>query len=88
MGLRCASQTAEVDPDIDVALAAIAARVRSLRRDRSLTLAELAAKTGISESTLSRLESGQRRPNLELLLPVGPCAARLARRDRRAAGDR
>jgi transcriptional regulator with XRE-family HTH domain len=60
-----------VDADIDVALAAIGARLRSLRRDRSLTLAELAAKTGISESTLSRLESGQRRPNLELLLPLG-----------------
>ncbi len=27
-------------------------------------------ETGISKSTLSRLESGQRRPSLELLLPV------------------
>ena len=30
----------------------------------------LAAKTGISKSTLSRLESGQRKPSLELLLPL------------------
>ena len=34
------------------------------------TLAALSAATGISVSTLSRLESGQRRPTLELLLPL------------------
>ncbi|MBF8193427.1 helix-turn-helix domain-containing protein [Nonomuraea sp. K274] len=45
-------------------------RLRRLRRDRGLTLADLAVATGISESTLSRLESGGRRPNLELLLPL------------------
>ena len=33
-------------------------------------LTELAAATGISKSTLSRLESGQRKPSLELLLPI------------------
>jgi quercetin dioxygenase-like cupin family protein len=35
-----------------------------------MTLSELSASTGISISTLSRLESGQRRPTLELLLPL------------------
>ena len=35
-----------------------------------MTLTELAAVTGISKSTLSRLESGQRKPSLELLLPI------------------
>lgn len=30
----------------------------------------MAAKTAISKSTLSRLESGERRPSLELLLPL------------------
>ncbi len=30
----------------------------------------LAKQTGISKSTLSRLESGQRKPSLELLLPL------------------
>jgi transcriptional regulator with XRE-family HTH domain len=45
-------------------------RLRALRRKRGVTLAGLAAATGISESTLSRLESGQRRPNLELLRPL------------------
>jgi transcriptional regulator with XRE-family HTH domain len=33
-------------------------------------LTALAATTGISKSTLSRLEAGQRRPSLELLLPI------------------
>lgn len=35
-----------------------------------MTLAALAEVTGISKSTLSRLESGHRRPSLELLLPI------------------
>jgi transcriptional regulator with XRE-family HTH domain len=35
-----------------------------------MTLAELSAVTGISTSTLSRLESGGRKPTLELLLPL------------------
>ena len=47
-----------------------ATRLRALRRQRGGTLAELSAATGISVSTLSRLESGQRRPTLELLLPL------------------
>jgi transcriptional regulator with XRE-family HTH domain len=33
-------------------------------------LTELAAATGISKSTLSRLETGLRKPSLELLLPI------------------
>jgi transcriptional regulator with XRE-family HTH domain len=35
-----------------------------------VTLEQLAESTGISVSTLSRLESGQRRPTLEQLLPL------------------
>ena len=42
-------------------------RVRTLR---NMTLTQLAAATGISKSTLSRLETGQRKPSLELLLPI------------------
>lgn len=45
-------------------------RLRALRRNRGLTLAAIAERTGISQSTLSRLESGKRRPTLELLLPL------------------
>ncbi|WP_017586404.1 XRE family transcriptional regulator [Nocardiopsis ganjiahuensis] len=45
-------------------------RLRALRRARGITLADLSATIGVSESTLSRLESGQRRATLELLLPL------------------
>lgn len=51
-------------------LKAVGPRLRAIRRQRGVTLADLAAATGISESTLSRLESGRRRANLELLLPL------------------
>jgi len=55
---------------LDDVLAAIGPRLRALRQQRAMTLADLSAATEISVSTLSRLESGQRRPNLELLLPL------------------
>ena len=48
----------------------IGPRLRALRRGRGLTLETLAAGTGISVSTLSRLESGRRRPTLDLLIPL------------------
>jgi transcriptional regulator with XRE-family HTH domain len=41
-----------------------------VREQRGITLTALAQTTGISKSTLSRLESGQRRPTLELLLAL------------------
>ncbi|MBB5867934.1 transcriptional regulator with XRE-family HTH domain [Allocatelliglobosispora scoriae] len=59
-----------MDKDLDQALTAVGPRLRALRQQRDTTLAELSATTGISVSTLSRLESGDRRPNLELLLPL------------------
>jgi len=49
---------------------AVGPRLRALRARRDVTLAALATETGISVSTLSRLESGQRKPTLELLLPL------------------
>ena len=54
----------------DRELAGVGHRLRSLRQQRELTLAQLAEQTGISVSTLSRLESGGRKPTLELLLPL------------------
>ena len=54
----------------DTTLDTVGPRLRALRRQRETTLAELSAATGISVSTLSRLESGVRRPSLELLLPL------------------
>jgi transcriptional regulator with XRE-family HTH domain len=45
-------------------------RLKRLRSQRGVTLTALSEVTGISKSTLSRLETGQRRPSLELLLPL------------------
>jgi transcriptional regulator with XRE-family HTH domain len=45
-------------------------RLKKIRAQRDVTLTDLAERTGISKSTLSRLENGQRRPSLELLLPL------------------
>ncbi|SBT42688.1 helix-turn-helix domain-containing protein [Micromonospora narathiwatensis] len=59
-----------MDDNFDQALSAVGPRLRALRQQRNTTLAELSASTGISVSTLSRLESGTRRPTLELLLPL------------------
>ncbi|TYB45247.1 helix-turn-helix domain-containing protein [Actinomadura chibensis] len=51
-------------------LAGVGPRLRRLRQERGITLTALSETTGISVSTLSRLESGKRRPSLELLLPL------------------
>jgi transcriptional regulator with XRE-family HTH domain len=56
--------------DFEDVLEAVGPRLRAARLERGATLAELAESTGISVSTLSRLESGQRKPTLELLLPL------------------
>jgi transcriptional regulator with XRE-family HTH domain len=55
---------------ITTALAEVGPRLKRARVRRGITLTDLAAETGISKSTLSRLETGQRKPSLELLLPI------------------
>jgi len=57
------------DGDLDV-VAGVGSRLREVRRARRMTLADLAARTGLSASTLSRLETGRMRPTLEQLLPL------------------
>jgi transcriptional regulator with XRE-family HTH domain len=54
----------------DRAVADVPARLKAVRTRRGMTLMEVADQTGISKSTLSRLETGQRRPTLELLLAL------------------
>jgi len=56
--------------DIAAALEDVGPRLRCIRSTRGLTLTDLASATSISKSTLSRLENGQRRPTLELLLAL------------------
>ena len=54
----------------DEVLAGVGPRLRRIRKEKEVTLAALSEATGISVSTLSRLESGRRKPSLELLLPI------------------
>jgi transcriptional regulator with XRE-family HTH domain len=56
--------------DTSRTLDAVGPRLKELRQRRDITLSDLAAETGISTSTLSRLEAGLRRPTLEQLLPL------------------
>jgi transcriptional regulator with XRE-family HTH domain len=55
---------------LSVAPEQVGLRLKRLRTQRRITLTALAEMTGISKSTLSRLESDQRRPTLELLLAL------------------
>ncbi|MEU3349789.1 helix-turn-helix transcriptional regulator [Streptomyces sp. NPDC006700] len=49
-------------------LAAMSPRLRAAREQRGATLTEVSRATGISLSTLSRIETGRRKPTLEVLL--------------------
>ena len=57
-------------PAIAATLDLVGPRLKRVRSQRGVTLNDLSERTGISKSTLSRLENGQRRPSLELLLPL------------------
>jgi transcriptional regulator with XRE-family HTH domain len=63
-------QSRGVDDSLDRTLDAVGPRLKHLRQRRDITLSDLAEETGISTSTLSRLEAGLRRPTLEQLLPL------------------
>lgn len=61
---------ADMDHSPDRTLDAVGPRLKRLRQRRGITLNDLSEETGISTSTLSRLEAGLRRPTLEQLLPL------------------
>jgi transcriptional regulator with XRE-family HTH domain len=48
----------------------VRARLRSLRQALGLSLDELAARTNLSPSTISRVETGNRTISLDILLPL------------------
>ncbi|MEV0115757.1 XRE family transcriptional regulator [Streptomyces sp. NPDC050844] len=69
--VAAATESADGDEaNLDGVLAEVGPRLRRVRKERGATLAALSQSTGISVSTLSRLESGRRKPSLELLLPI------------------
>jgi transcriptional regulator with XRE-family HTH domain len=59
-----------ISPAVTTVLAEVGSRLKQARARRGISLTALAGETGISKSTLSRLETGHRRPSLELLLPI------------------
>ncbi|MFK4687177.1 helix-turn-helix domain-containing protein [Streptomyces pristinaespiralis] len=54
--------------EVDGTLAAMGPRLRATREQRGATLAGISCATGISPSTLSRIETGRRKPTLEVVL--------------------
>ena len=53
---------------IEDALAAFAARVVQLRRQSGMTQGQLAARAGLKQSNLSKLERGDHRPLIDTVL--------------------
>jgi transcriptional regulator with XRE-family HTH domain len=62
--------TGRMRSSVEAAVAGAGDRLRRIRTERRMTLTLVGEITGISKSTLSRLENGQRRPTLELLLAL------------------
>lgn len=69
-GSQAESAEAERQDAIRQSLAGVGVRLRARRTEQGRTLEEVAELAGMSMSTLSRLESGKRKPSLELLLPL------------------
>lgn len=63
-------QNVRMEDTMNQMLDALGPRLKHYRLKRDVTLEGLAWETGISISTLSRLEAGLRRPTLEQLLPL------------------
>jgi transcriptional regulator with XRE-family HTH domain len=62
--MATSSRTSPVDHRV------VGHRLRDLRTRRELSLAEVTRATGISTSTVSRLESGERKASVEHLVPL------------------
>ncbi|QCX73747.1 DNA-binding transcriptional repressor PuuR [Streptomyces sp. YIM 121038] len=56
--------------DVARTLAAMGPRLRAVRERRGVTLAAVSRATGVSSSTLSRIETGRRKPTLEVVLQL------------------
>jgi transcriptional regulator with XRE-family HTH domain len=51
-------------------------RVRAYRREQGLTIADLAARAGVSDTTVWRVESGRTRPHLGTILLISRALGR------------
>jgi transcriptional regulator with XRE-family HTH domain len=69
MGVRWGVENTSA-AEIAAVLEGVGGRLKRVRAQRRMTLVDVATATGISKSTMSRLETGQRRPTLELLLAL------------------
>lgn len=58
------------DPTLDPASAALCQRVTELRKEKGLTLDQLAAASGVSRSMLSQIERGQANPTLAVTFRI------------------
>ncbi|AYL34086.1 MULTISPECIES: helix-turn-helix domain-containing protein [Streptomyces] len=58
------------EDDVARTLAAMGPRLRAVRERRGVTLSDVCRATGISPSTLSRIETGRRKPTLEVVLQL------------------
>ncbi|EFL43398.1 helix-turn-helix domain-containing protein [Streptomyces griseoflavus] len=56
--------------DVARTLSAMGPRLRAVRERRGVTLTDVCCATGISPSTLSRIETGRRKPTLEVVLQL------------------
>ena len=71
-GLAIFARTAREDAmaELDEIEQVVRTRLRSLRNTLGLSLDELAARTNLSPSTISRVETGKRTISLDILLPL------------------
>jgi transcriptional regulator with XRE-family HTH domain len=65
------SGTEPPEASVDEFVRAVAANIRSLRREAGMTLSELAGASGLGKSTLAQLESGKANPSVETLWAIG-----------------
>ena len=75
-------------PTLEDVLEAVGPRLRALRSERGLTLAELSETTGHLGEHAVAAGVRQRKPTLELLLPLARAYRVAAGRTRRRTGDR
>ena len=60
----------EKDPDNNISMAAIADRIRELRKQKGLTQRDLAERSGVSRRTIQAIEAGDTHPRIGALTSI------------------